>query len=165
MLGLNQGQLFYKQWDVLAPLAQRRHVDRDDVQPVEEVLPERARPDALLQILVRRGDDAAVDPHRPAVAYALKLAVLQDVQQLGLQLDRQLRDLVEEDGPAVGELEAADAVVVGAGKSTLRVAEELALEQRGGQRRAVGLMEKEKSRKRADREGPGRGEGGRAISV
>jgi hypothetical protein len=87
------------------------------------------------------------------------------VQQLGLQLDRQLRDLVEEDGPAVGELEAADAVVVGAGKSTLRVAEELALEQRGGQRRAVGLMEKEKSRKRADREGPGRGEVGRAISV
>ena len=33
------------------------------------------------------------------------------MQQLGLQPDRQLRDLVQEDGPAVGELEAADASV------------------------------------------------------
>ena len=38
--------------DVLAPLAQRRHVDRHHVQPVEQVLAEPALGDLLLEILV-----------------------------------------------------------------------------------------------------------------
>ena len=36
-----------EQGDVFAPLAQRRQLDRDDVQPVEEILAERAVGDHL----------------------------------------------------------------------------------------------------------------------
>ena len=50
-----------EQRDVLAPLAQRRQRDRDDVDAVEEILAERSRLDRLGEIAVRGGDDAHVD--------------------------------------------------------------------------------------------------------
>ena len=50
-----------EQQHVRLPLAQRRNEDREDVEPVEQVLAERALRDRLLQVLVRRGDQAHVD--------------------------------------------------------------------------------------------------------
>ena len=48
--------------DVLAPLAQRRHVDREDVEPVEEVLRGTRRPrTACGEVAVGGRDDAHVD--------------------------------------------------------------------------------------------------------
>lgn len=44
--------------DVLAALRERREPDRQDVEPVEEVLPERPRLDGRLQVDVRRRDHA-----------------------------------------------------------------------------------------------------------
>ena len=44
---------------------------------------------------------------RAIAADALDLALLEHAQQLGLQRDVELADLVEEDGAAVGLLEAA----------------------------------------------------------
>src|SRR5690606_36096431 len=64
-------------------------------------------------------------------------AVLDRAQQLRLQGERQLADLVEEQRPAAGGLETADAPLVRAGERALLVAEQLALEQRLGDRRAV----------------------------
>ena len=48
--------------DVLATLAQRRHADADDVEPVQQVLAKLPARHARLEILVRRGDHAHVDP-------------------------------------------------------------------------------------------------------
>src|SRR5690606_7295346 len=48
-----------------------------------------------------------------------------------------LRDLVEEEGPAVGELEAAGLLVEGAGEGPLLVPEELVLQDLAGEGRAV----------------------------
>ena len=64
-------------------------------------------------------------------------AVLDDPEQLGLERHRHLGELVEEQRPAVGGLEQARLVAVGAGEGALPVAEHLALEQRLGQRGAV----------------------------
>src|SRR5204862_2480674 len=58
-------------------------------------------------------------------------------QELGLQAERQLADLVEEQGALVGELEAAELLLGGAGERALLVTEQLALDQRLGERRAV----------------------------
>ena len=52
---------------------------------------------------------------------------------------RQVADLVEEEGAAVGELEAAGTGADGAGERPLLVPEQLALEQGGGDRGAVDL--------------------------
>ena len=64
-------------------------------------------------------------------------ALLQHAQQLGLQLERQLADFVEEDGAVVGQLEPANLRAVGAGVGALLAAEQLALDQVGGEGGAV----------------------------
>ena len=93
--------------NVLAPLAQRWHGDREDVQPVVEVLAEAALADLVLELAVGRGDQPHVHLDRPVAADALELALLEHPQELRLQVQRQLADLVEEERAAVGELEAA----------------------------------------------------------
>jgi hypothetical protein len=49
-----------QQWDVSVPLAKRRELDRQDLEAVEEVFPELPRLDPLLEISVRRGEQADV---------------------------------------------------------------------------------------------------------
>jgi hypothetical protein len=44
--------------DLLAPLAERRKVERQHVEPVEQVLAEAAPGDEALELGVGRGDDA-----------------------------------------------------------------------------------------------------------
>src|SRR5207249_8448713 len=91
------------------------------------------------QVAVRRGDDPHVDLHRLAAAHALELALLEHTQELHLRLRGQLPDLVQEDRPAVRELEAAGPAFRGAGEGALLVAEELALDEPARQGRAVHL--------------------------
>ena len=119
--------------DVLAPLAQRRELDRDDVQAEVEVLAEAARGHLVAEDAVRRGDDAHVDRARLASAHAEHLALLEDAQELRLDVRAHLADLVEEERAAVGALEAAGPRRDGAGEGALLVAEELALEHALGE--------------------------------
>src|SRR5262249_43553473 len=67
----------------------------------------------------------------------LDLALLQDAQELVLDLGRDVADLVEEEGAAVGFAEEAAPGPGRAGEGAALVAEELALEERRRQRRAV----------------------------
>jgi len=74
-----------------SPAAGCRSVDRaaeeagwDDIQPVEEVLPELPGLDLLEQVLVRGRQDAHVDRKRLLAADALELLALQHPQQLDL---------------------------------------------------------------------------------
>ena len=67
----------------------------------------------------------------------MKLAFLQNAQQLGLRAGVQVADFVEEDGAAVGELELAAARGHGAGEGAFFMAEEFALEELGRDGRAV----------------------------
>ena len=90
---------------------------------------------------MRGGDDADIDVHRLAGADALDGFFLQDAQQLGLHFEADVADFVEEQGAAVGQLEAADLVAMGAGERPFDVAEQLAFEQVGGQGGAVDLDE------------------------
>jgi hypothetical protein len=68
--------------------------------------------------------------------------VLQEAQQLHLQRGGQLADLVEEERAAVRRLDAAAPLGVGARERALLVAEQLALEQRLGDRPAVDRHER-----------------------
>ena len=63
--------------------------------------------------------------------------LLQDPENLGLDRGAHVADFVQEQAAAVGLLEAADSLAIGAGEGALLVAEQLRLEQRLGQRRAV----------------------------
>ena len=117
--------------------AQRRQLDADHVEPVEEVLAKEAARDALVQILVGRGDDAHVDAHRGLAADPVELALGEHPQQARLQRHRHVADLIEEQRPAVGLLEAPAPERIRAGEGAALVSEELGLEEVGGNRRGV----------------------------
>ena len=92
--------------DVLVALAQGRQHDREHGEAVEQVLAEAAGGDLGRQVSVGGGDPAHVGAQGLAAADALEGPLLQHAQQLGLQAGRQLADLVEEEGAALGELSA-----------------------------------------------------------
>ena len=79
---------------------------------------------------------------RAGRADPLELAFLQHAQELDLDVRRQVADLVEEDRAAVGQLEAPGPHRDGAGERALFVSEQLALDQRRRQRRAVDAHER-----------------------
>ena len=106
-------EVFDEQGDVLHPLAEGRDAERDDVQLEEQVLPETALGDELLQALARGGQDPGVDRHRFRGADRLALAFLDDPDELGLGLEAHLADLVEKQSPAVGQKELALLVLDG----------------------------------------------------
>ena len=136
------GEVRREQRDVLAPLAQRRHVHREHREPVKEI---RAKPAALhlaREVAVGRGDHAHVDAVHAIAADALDLALLQRAQQLRLQLQRQLADLVEEQRAAVGDLELAGPIALRAGERARHVPEQLALGDADRQRGAVDVDER-----------------------
>ena len=110
----------------------------DDVQAEVQVLAERARGDLRLQVAIGRGDQPHVDARVRAVgADALDLAGLEEAEQHDLHARAHLADFVEEHGAVRRHLEQARLVAVGAGEAAAHVAEQLGLEQRVGQARAV----------------------------
>src|ERR1051326_6120480 len=139
--------------DILEALAQRRHLDGEDVEAVVEVLAHLPVLNGLLRIAVRRGDDARIDVDLLVAADAPELALLEHAQELDLQLDRHLRDLVEEHRPALGQLEVALAALDGVRERALLMAEDLRLDQRRRDRAAVEGDERfvAPARKRVDR--------------
>ena len=58
--------------DIFFSLAESGDLDRNDVEPVEEVLAEAPGADLLLEVLVRGGDDADVHADRFLAADPLK---------------------------------------------------------------------------------------------
>ena len=114
---------------VLPVFAQRRHVNGHDVEAEEEVLAEFLALDAFLEVAVGGGDDADIHLDGAVAADAFELALLEDAQQLGLDLRRNLADFVQQDGPAVGQFEAAFAFGQRAGERALFVAEEFAFDE------------------------------------
>ena len=70
-----------------------------------------------------------------------EFAVLEDVKQLGLEPERDLADLVEENRPVSRERELAELVPVGARERPLLMAEQLRFEEVFGQGRAIHLEE------------------------
>ncbi len=75
-----------QQGDVLAPLAQRRQVDRHDVEPVVKVLAKAAGGGLGRQVTVGGCDQADIHSLRFAAADFIKGLVLQNVEQLGLEV-------------------------------------------------------------------------------
>ena len=122
---------------VLQALAQRRQAQREDAQPVVEVLAEAPLGDGLLQIDVRRGQQRTSTLHRAVAPHRLERPLLEHAQQLGLQLERQLADLVEQQRAAVGHLEAPGAVRVAPVKAPFTWPKSSLSSRLCGDRRAV----------------------------
>src|SRR4051794_14625108 len=132
-----------EQRQIVLALAKRRQAERKDVEAVVQILAQLSGLHRFGRIDVGRGDDADVDRLFGPAAEAAELPLLQHAQQLHLRRRRHLADLVQEQRPAIGELEAALAAIGGAGERALFVAEDLALEQGLRNRGAVDRDERE----------------------
>ena len=115
--------------DVLPARAQRRHYNFDHLQPEVEILPKRALPNRLSQILVGGGEHPDIHRDHRASAHAHNLPFLQHPEQLHLSHRRHLSDLVEKQRPPVGGLEKSFAAALCAGKSAPFVTEQLTLHE------------------------------------
>ena len=115
----------------MSSLRSRSGGQADDVlvQAGEEIAAELPLLHVLVQIAVRRAHDADVHVLGRRRAEREDLARLEDAQELRLRVERHVADLVEEERPAVGELDEPGLVAVGAGERAAAVAEELALEE------------------------------------
>ena len=135
--GVHPQEVLGQHRHVFPALAQGRRGDRDDVEPVVEVLPEALLAHEHGQVLVGGGDDPHVDAEGLGPPHPLELALLEHPEDLGLRDRREVGHLVEEEGAAVGQLEAPFLPPRRPREGALLVAEELRLEQPLGQRRAV----------------------------
>src|SRR5579883_21578 len=123
------GEMLGQGRDVARPLAQRRQAKVHDVEAEIEILAEAALAHLLFEVAVRGGEEADVHLDGMRAADAVDLALLDGAQQLRLEARVHLADLVEQQGPAVGLLELADAARDGAGEGALLMPEKLRFEE------------------------------------
>src|SRR5215204_1081343 len=130
--------------DIFTAVAERRQFNGEDVQPVIQVFAQLAGADRVRRIDIRRRDDAHVHGLFLAPAETAEAALLEHAQQLHLGRRLHLGDFVEEQRSAMRQLEDPGAPIVRAGERAFLVAEDFALEQRLGNRRAVDRDERER---------------------
>src|SRR3989441_9028404 len=123
--------------NVRCPLPQRRHVDRDHVEPVIEVFPKGSLLDGCRQFAVR-------GRHHPNVyldvfpsADPADFPLLEHAQQLRLKGKTQIADLIQEQSALVHSLEEADLSRLGPREGAFFMPEQLALDQGFRHGRAV----------------------------
>ena len=121
--------------NVARALAQRRHLQIHDVDAIEQILAESAAFDFRFQHPVGGADYAHFNFLVFLGADPAELAVLQQLQQLGLQTQIEFGNFVEKQRAAMGQFHAARLRSVGAGEGALFVSEEFAFEQRARNRR------------------------------
>src|ERR1051326_1085261 len=110
--------------NVFRALAERRNINGKNVQAIEEIRPELLLLHEGTEITIGGGDQPRISAESAGATEPLKLALLQDTQKFGLQIDRDLSDLIQEDSPMMRQFEPADALRDRACKSALLVPEE-----------------------------------------
>src|SRR5205085_3975367 len=94
-----------EQHDVAPALAQRRRLDAKDVDAVEQVGKKAAVANGAGKVEVRRRHDRAAQHAVASAAEPAKLALVDDLQDLRLQVEAHASDLVEENRAAFGRFE------------------------------------------------------------
>ena len=104
-------------------------LDAHDVDAVVEVFPEAAPAHQIRQVPVGGREDPDVGGFRSGRPEGLVGPLLQHAEQFHLQRGRDLRDLVEEDGPLFGKGEPAGLAAGGARERPGLVPEQFRFEQ------------------------------------
>ncbi len=127
--------------DVGPALAKRRQLHGHDREAMVEVLAKSSGANRGGQILARRREHPRVGRLGARAAEAPDRTILERLEQLDLQRVRHQPDLVEEDRAAMSDLKKTGLGLLGVGERAALEPEELGLEQRVGNRRAVHVNE------------------------
>jgi hypothetical protein len=126
-----------ERFDLGRAITERWNGHRNAVETEVQVFAEETVLDLLLEISVRRGNEADIERPNLETADARDLARFEDPQELRLNGERKLSHLVEENRAAVGRFEESRFGVRRARERALFVTEELAFEQVLGKGGAV----------------------------
>jgi hypothetical protein len=122
-------EVFDQHRNVFSSFPQRRHINRENVETVEEIAARRGRLDGRLQITVGSSYHADICLDGSSSADALKLVFLQKTQQSDLSLDGKLTDFIEEDRGSFCKFEPAKASLHGMGERTFLMSEQFRANQ------------------------------------
>ena len=128
--------------DVSFACTQWRQADGKHIEAIKQVEPKPVGVHRLLQVLVRRGDDPHLDRDVTVSTDALDGSVFQHFEQLGLQLELEVPDFVEEQGATVRQLDLALFRCSRTGERAFLVTEQFGLDQGRRNRRTVDTDER-----------------------
>ena len=122
--------MFNQQRNIFRPLAQRRDVQTQHIDPVVKVFAKPPGFNHLHQVLVRCRQQAQVDRDDPFAADPHDFLFLNHPQDSRLQRQRHFTDFIHEQGSAVGQFHQTDfAATPGAGERPFLIAEQFAFQQ------------------------------------
>src|SRR5271165_4670840 len=113
---------------ILKSLAKWRHMDRDDIKPVEKILAEPAGSHLIPQCPIGSGNYPNINFDGYSAPYPLKLTLLQHPQQFFLCAKRHLTYFIQENSALIGGFEASLVLGDRASKRALLMPEELTLQ-------------------------------------
>src|SRR6202158_4979691 len=113
----------------------------DDIEPIEQVLPELPFLHQIRQLFVRGSNDANVHFDRRALPHPSDFPLLDRAQQLRLNLGSKVADFIEEKRAAGGLFKQPPSKARGAGEGALGMPEKLGFDQRLGDSTAVNRHE------------------------
>src|SRR3984893_16356411 len=98
-------EIFDQYRDVFAAFAQGRHIDRQDIDPIVEVVTKTSIANHRAQIAIRGCNHTNIDGNLVSSAYTANSPFLQSAQKLCLHADVKLGNLVEKERAAIGNFE------------------------------------------------------------
>ena len=128
LLGILGDKALRQRHDILPALPQGRQGDMNGVDSIVKILPEPALADQLLQVHIRCTNQPDIHWNGLCAANTHDAPVLDHPKQLGLQVQRNIANLIQEERAAVGLLKLAHVVRMRIGESALHMAEEFTFE-------------------------------------
>ena len=104
--------------DIFQPFPQRGHLQGDDIDPVEKIIPKLVFLDELREVPMGGAEQAEVCGNGFAPPQALKCLFFQDPQQAHLHFRGNFTNFIEEERSFVGHFQPAAPGFDSAGKST-----------------------------------------------
>ena len=104
LLAIHHDEMIAEQRNIFRAFSKRRNVDGNHVEPVEEILTEKAFLDPFLDVHVGGRYDSQIQRDLLSAAYPGDLLVLDGTEKLGLKVQRHVADLVQKEGAGVGHL-------------------------------------------------------------
>src|SRR4029077_18967055 len=126
-----------KQGDVRCAIAQRRHLNRHDIQSVEEILAKLAFGHKRVQVTMRGRQHSYVKRNWPVTADTFDLTFLQHSQQRDWDFRGQIAYFVQEDRSAVRRFKTSQAPLRCSSECALFVTKQFGSDQRWGDCRTI----------------------------
>lgn len=94
-----------EQWNVISSISQRRQVDPRHADAIEQISAKDAANHVFIEIVMCGGEDAYIHFPWTGLSQTRDFFFLKHPEQTGLHGDRDVSDLIKEQGPAVSRFE------------------------------------------------------------